>query len=95
MSSLLFNFLLMGFEVKEDSNEKDDLFESSSESQGKVVDRSRRDFLKIFPVIIGGGIVLSKIPACKVINDLVSNNETRSEERRVGKECRSRWSPDH
>ena len=26
---------------------------------------------------------------------LVHRNETRSEERRVGKECRSRWSPYH
>src|SRR5256885_16676592 len=25
----------------------------------------------------------------------VANRATRSEERRVGKECRSRWSPDH
>ena len=25
----------------------------------------------------------------------ISNIETRSEERRVGKECRSRWSPYH
>ena len=27
--------------------------------------------------------------------DGVSSHETRSEERRVGKECRSRWSPYH
>ena len=25
----------------------------------------------------------------------LSINQVRSEERRVGKECRSRWSPDH
>ena len=25
----------------------------------------------------------------------LSEKESRSEERRVGKECRSRWSPDH
>ena len=30
-----------------------------------------------------------------VINGLRANNHTRSEERRVGKECRSRWSPYH
>ena len=27
--------------------------------------------------------------------NLTYKNEFRSEERRVGKECRSRWSPDH
>ena len=29
------------------------------------------------------------------VNDVVSFDENRSEERRVGKECRSRWSPYH
>ena len=28
-------------------------------------------------------------------NAAITGNETRSEERRVGKECRSRWSPYH
>ena len=30
-----------------------------------------------------------------LIKDLFKNNANRSEERRVGKECRSRWSPYH
>src|ERR1035438_10614741 len=30
-----------------------------------------------------------------VDRDLVARSQTRSEERRVGKECRSRWSPYH
>ena len=29
------------------------------------------------------------------IDDVVANDVMRSEERRVGKECRSRWSPYH
>ena len=29
------------------------------------------------------------------ITKLLDTNENRSEERRVGKECRSRWSPYH
>ena len=29
------------------------------------------------------------------IGSYIGGFETRSEERRVGKECRSRWSPDH
>ena len=36
---------------------------------------------------------LSKDEAKKVLEELI--NEGRSEERRVGKECRSRWSPYH
>ena len=31
----------------------------------------------------------------KVVVNAVAEQETRSEERRVGKECRSRWSPYH
>ena len=31
----------------------------------------------------------------QVRNLLLSNHIDRSEERRVGKECRSRWSPEH
>ena len=31
----------------------------------------------------------------KVQHQIVSDSPTRSEERRVGKECRSRWSPYH
>ena len=30
-----------------------------------------------------------------VLKDISTTFEDRSEERRVGKECRSRWSPDH
>src|SRR2546429_8431875 len=36
------------------------------------------------------------VGTCEQINDMVPfDAETRSEERRVGKECRSRWSPYH
>src|SRR5688572_24806267 len=31
----------------------------------------------------------------KIAGDTSGNYHPRSEERRVGKECRSRWSPDH
>ena len=31
----------------------------------------------------------------EIIADISSSKPTRSEERRVGKECRSRWSPYH
>ena len=31
----------------------------------------------------------------KVLKDYFDLSDRRSEERRVGKECRSRWSPDH
>ncbi len=34
------------------------------------------------------------IPANEAVKEIV-NHKIRSEERRVGKECRSRWSPYH
>ena len=40
--------------------------------------------------------IAQKLPsALKLINMLIANFLVRSEERRVGKECRSRWSPYH
>ena len=44
--------------------------------------------LKAFKI---GRILISE----KALDDFVFSQEERSEERRVGKECRSRWSPYH
>ena len=51
-------------------------------------------------IIIGGGVIgcntayhLTKLGMKDVI--VLEQSELRSEERRVGKECRSRWSPYH
>ena len=35
------------------------------------------------------------LPAQPTLADITVNGQKRSEERRVGKECRSRWSPYH
>ena len=44
----------------------------------------------------GGGIISSADGTSKGgVNEYKYNKELRSEERRVGKECRSRWSPYH
>ena len=43
-----------------------------------------------------GKVKVSKAVINNVTSSLSANiNEARSEERRVGKECRSRWSPYH
>ena len=36
-----------------------------------------------------------ELPTSRMYNKLAAFTNTRSEERRVGKECRSRWSPYH
>ena len=38
---------------------------------------------------------LVKVATTEVATDAIVEGEVRSEERRVGKECRSRWSPYH
>ena len=50
----------------------------------------------IIPVIAFNSVD-EAIPLCKALMDggLPAAEVTRSEERRVGKECRSRWSPYH
>ena len=35
------------------------------------------------------------VEGCKITGNVLLDGEDRSEERRVGKECRSRWSPYH
>ena len=52
---------------------------------------ARQLIFSIASVIVGGGIVLLLY---KYIG-LTGSAYVRSEERRVGKECRSRWSPYH
>ena len=47
----------------------------------------------VLPLTIGGGIGQSRI--CMLLLEKLHIGEVRSEERRVGKECRSRWSPYH
>src|SRR5256885_13381487 len=44
-----------------------------------------------------GWVLGEQVPGYREEPDVAldSQTETRSEERRVGKECRSRWSPDH
>ena len=49
-----------------------------------------QDFLKFANAIESGGMAKTFIQE----GDVLVNGE-RSEERRVGKECRSRWSPYH
>ena len=50
---------------------------------GTVLDKTTNDPL------IGVSVVVKGVANAGTITDM------RSEERRVGKECRSRWSPDH
>ena len=40
-------------------------------------------------------LLLGLLPGIEVIGTAIDGADARSEERRVGKECRSRWSPYH
>ena len=48
-------------------------------------------------VILKGGLLIDPKNRIEAVKDvaIVGNSVLRSEERRVGKECRSRWSPYH
>ena len=53
-------------------------------------------FLSIFTVsLLSNQLLLNKLEQDSSQNMYRIANQTRSEERRVGKECRSRWSPYH
>src|SRR6266508_5460013 len=48
------------------------------------------------PISIAGWALLTKVfPAALAPDEQFARLRSRSEERRVGKECRSRWSPYH
>ena len=49
-------------------------------------------FITLFCAVFGAGNLFAME---EEIGDLVCVRQVRSEERRVGKECRSRWSPYH
>ena len=53
--------------------------------------------IALLPAILASGAVYGLYPLLVILTSVVSAVVTaeRSEERRVGKECRSRWSPYH
>ena len=53
---------------------------------------AKANFGSILKDSLGGRVL---VRAIAYVATTESGEERRSEERRVGKECRSRWSPDH
>src|SRR5258708_36610201 len=53
------------------------------------------DKLKVCQVNVGGAQLLGIVCGAPNVVEGMKVPCARSEERRVGKECRSRWSPDH
>ena len=55
--------------------------------------------LRIAVLVSGGGTnlqaIMDAVADGKITNTEIATVISRSEERRVGKECRSRWSPYH
>ena len=52
-------------------------------------------FIRQKPAQLGRLIEIARIQSTEASNRIEGIVTTRSEERRVGKECRSRWSPYH
>ena len=60
-----------------------------------LLDRIEAEELRSFPDRVLGWLLAMKDSAGYQISRLDHSLQARSEERRVGKECRSRWSPYH
>src|SRR2546430_14271243 len=57
---------------------------------------TRRTVLRnLAGLALAGGSITSFVTSCGYPTNTLAASQTRSEERRVGKECRSRWSPYH
>ena len=76
--------------VREESQMRDprDLYRFESTEVLEAVPRSGLTLVHALPGMVDAG------NACRIAADYL-RDELRSEERRVGKECRSRWSPYH
>ena len=68
-------------------------------TQRKITESFRRDPLRFASVSVARIVCRTRDDATRVLAAIAENRqdfvELRSEERRVGKECRSRWSPYH
>src|SRR3989454_12792343 len=68
-------------------------------ADGGIAGQTRQVLENIKAVLAFAGSSLDRAVKCTVfladIQDFAAMNAVRSEERRVGKECRSRWSPYH
>ena len=57
---------------------------------------ARREILQIKPDVLLVDFLMTEMDGVTLVKQLRGQlPQTRSEERRVGKECRSRWSPYH
>ena len=66
--------------------------------KGEKVSSSQKEFTQIFPqagwVEHNANKIWNSVQSV-IAGAFIESGTTRSEERRVGKECRSRWSPYH
>ena len=77
-----------GIIIPDSAKKKQEMAKVIAIGPGKVTDENKTITM---PVKIGDVIFMDKYSGQEITID----DEERSEERRVGKECRSRWSPYH
>ena len=71
---------------------KDIIDTSINQTLARTMVTSLTTLLSVIALFLFGGTILSGFSTAMMIGIIFG---TRSEERRVGKECRSRWSPYH
>src|ERR1051325_8416879 len=96
------DWLTDGYDTKRTAWQRDEHILSTSSVKGMKLlwklklDNEPRQMPSLFPPLIIGKLNTRNGPREVLIETGVSDNlYARSEERRVGKECRSRWSPYH
>ena len=71
-------------------------FDLSDEALARAREQGLQVAASAAEAVEGAQVVVSMLPASRHVESLfLGDDGLRSEERRVGKECRSRWSPYH
>src|SRR2546423_3162822 len=100
MSSNIIVFVLFFFFFKAEDGIRDKLVTGVQTCALPISFRVRGDVLDVFPAensetALRIALLDDEVESLTLFDPLTGHASQRSEERRVGKECRSRWSPYH
>ena len=93
MENIFLNGTMLGFSEEEINARLDEIL--SFADIGDFIHQPVKTYSSGMFVRLAFAVAINIDPEILVVDEALSVGDVRSEERRVGKECRSRWSPYH